>query len=124
MAEYCRPMYDGCDSSNDIHFLFEIDKWNNNDIKNMDTSHIINSALMLLRRANEYKLNYELFLIDHKDGKLLTTVDDINDIAKMDAETWIKTTPVFIAFLKELGSRNLLSYFDIVLERLEKSKEK
>ena len=117
MAEYCRPMHDG---DTDIHFLFETEKWNNTLIKNMETSHIINSALMLLRRANEFKLNYELFLIDHKDGKLLKTVDDINDIAKMNAEIWIKTTPIFTSFLKELSVRNLLTYFDIVLGRIEK----
>ena len=120
MAEYCRPMYDG---DTDIHFLFETEKWNGTLVKDMETSHIINSALMLLRRANEFKLNYELFLIDHKDGKLLKTVDDINEIAKMDAETWVKTTPIFVAFLKELSVRNLLSYFDIVLDRIAKSKE-
>ena len=120
MSDRCWPMrdeYDTCD--NDIHFLFDTEKWNGTPINKMDTSHIINSALMLLRRADEFKSNYELFLLDHVNGKLLKPVDDINEIAKEDAKIWIKTTPVFIAFTKELTVRNVLSYFDIVLKRIE-----
>ena len=116
------PIHDCRDT--DIHFLFETEKWNGILIKDMETSHIINSALMLLRRASEFKLNYELFLIDNINNNLLKPVDNINEIAKADAKVWIKTTPIFTAFLKELSVRNLLTYFDIVLKRLENTDEK
>lgn len=111
--------YNREDTDRDIHFLFETNTWNGNKIKDMTSSHIINSALMLLKRATEFKLNYELFVIDNTNGKLLVPKDNIEDLAKLDANTWIKTTPIFVAFTKELAERKLLSYFDIVLSRLE-----
>lgn len=113
-----------CDEARDrdIHFLFEIDNWNGRTIKEMSSSHIINSALMLLKRAKEFKLNYELFVIDNTDNKLLIPKDNIDELAKLDAITWIKTTPVFIAFTKELATRKLLSYFEVVLDRLDTEK--
>lgn len=114
--------YNREDTDRDIHFLFETDTWNGNKIKDMTSSHIINSALMLLKRATEFKLNYELFVIDNTGNKLLVPKDNIEDLAKLDANTWIKTTPVFVAFTKELAERKLLSYFDIVLGRLETEK--
>ena len=77
---------------------------------------------MLLKRADEFKLNYELFVIDNTGNKFLVPKDNIEDLAKLDANTWIKTTPVFVAFTKELAERKLLSYFDIVLGRLETEK--
>lgn len=113
MNRYCD------DDTRDIHFLFETDNWNGRSIKDMTSSHIINSTLMLLKRANEFKLNYELFVIDHSNDKLLKPITDIDTLASMDASVWIKTTPIFIAFLKELGVRGLLSYFDIVLKRFD-----
>lgn len=103
----------------DIHFLFETDNWNGRTIKDMSSSHIINSALMLIKRATEFKLNYELFVIDNSNSKLLVPKDNIDELAKLDAITWVKTTPIFIAFTKELATRKLLSYFEIVLERLD-----
>lgn len=110
------------DTDRDIHFLFETDTWNGNKIKDMTSSHIINSALMLLKRATEFKLNYELFVIDNTGNKLLVPKDNIEDLAKLDDTTWVKTTPIFVAFTKELAERKLLSYFDIVLNRMETNK--
>lgn len=109
-----------CEDNKDIHFLFETKTWNGKSISDMSSSHIINSALMLLRKSTTFKLNYELFVIDHSNDNLLRPVDSIEELATMDARTWIKTTPIFIAFLKELGTRKLLSYFEIVLDRTEK----
>ncbi len=109
-----------CEDNKDIHFLFETKTWNGTSISSMSSSHIINSALMLLRKSTNFKLNYELFVIDHSNDNLLRPVDNIEELANMDAKTWIKTTPIFIAFLKELGTRKLLSYFEIVLDRTEK----
>jgi len=113
-----------CDGGRDkdIHFLFETDNWNGNKIKDMTSSHIINSALMLIKKATEFKLNYELFIIDNSDNKLLVPKDNIEKIAELDAITWIKTTPIFIAFTKELAIRKLLQYFEITLNRLETNK--
>lgn len=123
MSEPYINRYNREDTDRDIHFLFETDNWNGNKIEDMTSSHIINSALMLLKRANEFKLNYELFVIDNSDNKLLVPKDNIEDLAKLDATNWIKTTPIFIAFTKELAKRKLLSYFDIVLSRLETGTE-
>lgn len=112
-----------CDNSDrDIHFLFETDKWNNNKITEMTSSHIINSALMLLKKASEFKLNYELFIIDNSNDRLLTPKDKIETIAELEPVTWIKTTPIFIALTKELANRKLLKYFEIVLDRFEGEK--
>lgn len=122
MSEPYMNRYCGNEDSRDIHFLFETDNWNGKKIKDMTSSHIINSALMLIKRATEFKLNYELFVIDHSNDKLLKPITDIDTLANMDASVWIKTTPIFIAFLKELGIRGLLSYFDIVLNRMETEK--
>lgn len=114
-----------CDGGRDkdIHFLFETDNWNGTNIKDMTSSHIINSALMLLKRATEFKLNYELFVIDNSNNKILVPKDNIEDLAKEDATSWVKTTPIFVAFTKELAIRKLLGYFNIVLERLENGTE-
>lgn len=118
MAEPYLNRYCDGGRDKDIHFLFETDNWNGTLVKDMTSSHIINSALMLLKRATEFKLNYELFVIDNTTNKLLVPKDNIEELAKLDATTWIKTTPIFIAFTKELATRKLLSYFDIVLERV------
>lgn len=119
MAEPYLNRYTREDTDRDIHFLFETDNWNGKSIKDMTSSHIINSALMLLKRANEFKLNYELFVIDNVDNKLLVPKDNIEELAKLDAVTWVKTTPIYIAFIKELAIRKILPYFNIVLTRME-----
>ena len=58
MSEPYMNRYNREDTDRDIHFLFETNTWNGNKIKDMTSSHIINSALMLLKRATEFKLNY------------------------------------------------------------------
>ena len=122
MSEPYMNRYNREDTDRDIHFLFETDNWNGKAIKDMTSSHIINSALMLLKRATEFKLNYELFVIDNSNNKLLTPKDNIDELAKLDATTWVKTTPIYVAFMKELAVRKLLSYFEIVLTRMETEK--
>lgn len=123
MSEPYLNRYNREDTSKDIHFLFETDNWNGTPIKEMTSSHIINTILMLLKRANEFKLKHELFVIDNMNGKLLVPKDNIEDLAKLDAKEWIKNTPVMMAFIKELDARSLLSYFEIVSSRIEISVE-
>lgn len=123
MGEPYLNRYTREDTDRDIHFLFEIDNWNGKSVKDMTSSHIINSALMLLKRATEFKLNYELFVLDNANNKLLIPKDNIEELAKKDATEWIKTTPIFVAFVKELTVRKQLAYFNIVLERLENGAE-
>ena len=110
-------MYDDC-RDNDIHFLFEEEKWNGSRIDKMASSHIINTLLMLRRRASEFKLNYELFVIDNMDNNLLVPRDDINDLSKKDALSWIIETPIYLALLEELECRGLEDYFDMVISRV------
>ena len=119
MSEPYINRYCGIEDSRNIHFLFETDNWNGKRIKNMTSLNIINSVLMLIKRATEFKLNYELFVIDHSNDKLLKPITDIDTLVNMDTSVWIKTTPIFIAFTKELRIRGLLSYFDIILNRME-----
>lgn len=111
---------DGDDICN-VKFLFEIEKWNGQLIEKMQSSHIVNTILMLLRKSSKFKLDYELFVIDHTNDKLLIPVDNIEDIAKMDSEAWIKTTPIFLALTRELAKRRLLPYLDVILDRHSKN---
>ena len=117
-------MREYCEDNKDIHFLFDGNNWDERRIDKMTSSHIINTLLMLRRRANEFKLNYELFVIDHSNDKLLVPKDNINDLAKKDSLDWMIETPVYIGLLEELEKRNLADYFDVVLERSEKEEVK
>ena len=113
----------GCyaEEKKDIYFLFEKDQWNGTKLENMTSSHIINTLLMLQRRANEFKLQYELFVIDNMNNTLLVPKDDIDILAKKDAESWIIETPIYIALMEELENRGLEKYFDKVMERMLKN---
>ena len=110
-------MYDD-GRDNDINFLFEEEKWNGSRIEKMASSHIINTLLMLRRRASEFKLNYELFVIDNMYNNLLVPKDDITDLSKKDALSWIIETPIYLALLEELECRGLEDYFDMVISRV------
>lgn len=108
------------DESKDIHFLFDKQKWCDKRISDMTSSHIINTLLMLRRRANEFKLNYELFVIDNMNNNLLVPKDDINRLAPRPANDWIIETPIYVALLEEIEKRKLDDYFDLVIERTKK----
>jgi len=107
-----------------IYFLFDKEKWDGRKIEDMASSHIINTLLMLKRRASEFKLNYELFVIDHMDDRLLIPKDNINKLAPRPANDWIIETPIYVALVEELEKRKLADYWDLVLERKEKEGEK
>ena len=111
------------DFENDVSFLFSKDKWNGTNIKNMDSSHIINTLLMLERKSGRYKTNYELFIIDHINEGILVPRDSIDDIVNMNSVDWIKTTPIYHALNDELFKRGLLSYFHTVQKRFENNEE-
>lgn len=124
-----RPMaeeYEYIDESKnrDIHFLFDKEKWCGRKIEDMTSSHIINTLLMLRRRTNEFKLNYELFVIDNMNNDLLVPKDDINKLAPRPANDWIIETPIYVALLEELEKRKLADYFDLVVERIKKEEVK
>lgn len=113
-----------CDDNKDIHFLFEKECWNGSKIKNMTSSHIINTLSMLLRKSEQLKQNYELFIIDNMNNTMLVPKDSINELVKKNAFDWIVSTPVYLALLSELGNRGLLAYYDIVKSRLDERGEK
>lgn len=106
-----------------ITFLFETEKWNGDKVSKMDSSHIINTLLMLERKSNRYKTNYELFVIDHSNDTMLAPKDNINDLVKMDSRDWIKTTPIYKALYAELESRNLTEYFETIKFRFATQEE-
>lgn len=106
-----------------ITFLFETEKWNGDKVSKMDSSHIINTLLMLERKSNRYKTNYELFVIDHSNDTMLVPKDNINDLVKMDSRDWIKTTPIYKALYAELESRNLTEYFETIKFRFATQEE-
>lgn len=124
MSSMCRNEYGEYEESKDIHFLFETEKWNGTRIENMESSHIINTLLMLNRRANQFKLNYELFVIDHSKDKLLVPRDNIDELAKKCPIEWITGTPIYLALIAELDKRGLLNYYNTVQERIAVSTEK
>ena len=105
------------DENRDVSFLYEEKKWNGKEIKNMDSSHIVNTLLMLERKANRYKTNYELFVIDHSNGTMLVPKDNINELININPLNWIKTTPIYEALYTELGNRGLINYYETVRTR-------
>lgn len=113
-----------CEESKDIHFLFDRTKWCGRKIKDMTSSHIINTLLMLQRRSQEFKIQYELFVIDNMNNDLLIPKDNIDDLAKKDPGSWIIETPIYIALMEELEARGLENYFDTVMLRVLKPIEK
>ena len=52
------------------------------------------------------------------DNNLLVPRDDINDLSKKDALSWIIETPIYLALLEELECRGLEDYFDMVISRV------
>ena len=110
-----RPEYE---DENEIHFLFNSEKWNGTAVKDMTSSHIINTLLMLNRKASEFKLKYELFVIDNSGNGLLVPRDNIDDLAKMCPIDWMTSTPIYLALIGELDNRKLLNYYNTVQERL------
>lgn len=114
---------EGVNETKDIYFLFDTEEWYKQKIKDMTSSHIINTLLMLRRRAKEYKLNYELFVIDNMNNTLLVPRDNIKKLSARSAEDWIIETPIYVALIEELEKRKLADYFDLVIERTKKEGE-
>ena len=106
-----------------VSFLFDKDKWNGNKIGNMTSSHIINTLLMLNRKSNKFKLDYEMFVIDNMNNDMLVPKDDINELSKMCPIEWIVSTPVYGALIAELDNRGLLEYYNNVQERIATSEK-
>lgn len=98
-----------------VDFLFETEKWNGSRISNMKSSYIINTVLMLERKASMYKANYVMWIIDNmKSDNMKVPKDNAKDIMKMNALDWICSTPVFGALMDELKNRDLVSVLDMV----------
>lgn len=100
-----------------VDFLFDNERWNGNKISNMKSSYIINTVLMLERKASMYKANYIMWIIDNmKSDNMKVPKDDAKTIMKMNALDWICSTPVFSALMDELKARDLVSVLDMVRE--------
>lgn len=119
MSNICRNEYGEYMEECDCKFLFEKEKWNGTKIDAMTNSHIVNTLLMLERKANRYKTSYELFVIDNMNNTMLIPRDSIDDLVGRKPIDWIVTTPIYVALLNELKNRNLEGYFRIVRTRFE-----
>lgn len=103
---------------NSVEFMYK-NNWFDRELKTLSNSHLINIALRLDRDAKKNKDNYELFLLDNQDNKMLKPIDDLIEIAKMDEIAWLQSTPLYQAIEKEISERKLTEYFAIRLEREE-----
>ena len=83
----------------------------------MKSSYIINTVLMLERKAITYKANYVMWIVDNqKTDNMKVPRDDAKEIMKMNALDWMCSTPVFSALMDELKARDLVSVLDMVRE--------
>ena len=87
--------------------------WNGNLIGEMSTYHIINTLKYIIEKADDYKMQYELYLIECPNWPLKTAVEDIEKLVSTDTQEWIKTTPIWKSLLEELSNRNMLEYAKI-----------
>lgn len=87
--------------------------WHDNLIGEMSTYYIINALNYIARQADDYKMQYELYLMESPDWPMKTSAKDIADIVEMDTQEWIRNTPIWKAFVEELSQRNMLDYAKI-----------
>ena len=84
----------------------------------MKSSYIINTILMLERKASMYKTNYEMWIIDNTDNTSMKVPrDKLSDIMATSALDWIISTPIFVALMEEIQNRGLMGFLNIVRER-------
>lgn len=106
------------------YFLYE-DNWRTKDISSMDDGHLINTVMMLEKRAMEYKEQFEIYLLGtRRSHPVLEPKFDLMEIARMDEKTWLESTPIYKKLIEELNKRDLGEYLTIVKERKAKEAEK
>lgn len=84
--------------------------WNDNPIGKMDTYHIINTLKYIVQKAEDYKTQYELYLMETVEWPMRLNEKDLKDVINMDVQEWIKTTPIWRGLTNELEVRNMLDY--------------
>lgn len=84
--------------------------WNGNLISEMSSYHIINTLKFLQERADDFKMQYELYLLESEEWPIKMSDAEISKIIEMDTQQFIKDTPIWKALLEELKVRNLYDY--------------
>ena len=104
----------------EIKFIYS-DKWNGYSLQEMTNSHLINSIMKLWKERYNWKNKMEVFVLDNTNNELLHPVISLEELARISADDWIETTPLYQALLLEVEKRNLFNYYIIVKDRYEKS---
>ena len=102
----------------DIHILYKT-TWGGSKVSDLTSSHIINILLKLERDVLKNKTSFEMYLLDFKEDELVKAKYDLLEIAKMSPKDWLESLPIWKELTKELESRNLKAYYDIVKARKE-----
>lgn len=105
------------------YFLYE-ETWRGRKVKDMETDHLMNTVMMLKRRALEFKEQFEVYLISSKNSNpVMEPKYELLEIAKMDTQIWLESTPMYKQLMSELKERGLDEYLLIIEERRKKEAE-
>lgn len=102
----------------DMHFLYKTN-WNNHELSEMSNSHLVNTMMYIWKNRLKWKMDFELFVLDHSDDELLKPIISLAELASMNIDDWIKSTPIYQAIKNELEKRELFNYYEIVRARYE-----
>lgn len=111
---------DECESP---YFLYET-TWRGKSVKDMDTDHLMNTVMMLKRRALEFKEQFEVYLISTKNSNpVMEPKYDLLEIARMETQNWLESTPMYKLLMEELKNRGLDEYLLIIEQRRKENND-